>query len=199
LSRGHNLLSGGTSLAEFGNLADVSGIPDEKEKKRILKERARQLAQEPESLRESSFFMEALSFMLAGERYAIESRFVVETMPLVELTPLPGLPSFLLGIVNIRGRILSVMDIKKFFDLPESGLTDLHKLIVVRYRELEVGIVADVLLGLQALPYERMQSSLPTLTGIREKYLAGVTEEGTIVLRMEKILSDDRIIINDEG
>jgi len=186
-------------LAEFGNLADVSGIPDEKEKKRILKERARQLAQEPESLRESSFFMEALSFMLAGERYAIESRFVVETMPLVELTPLPGLPSFLLGIVNIRGRILSVMDIKKFFDLPESGLTDLHKLIVVRYRELEVGIVADVLLGLQALPYERMQSSLPTLTGIREKYLAGVTEEGTIVLRMEKILSDDRIIVNDEG
>jgi len=186
-------------LAEFRNPADASWVPDEEEKKRILKERAQQLAREPEASRELSSFMEVLSFMLAGERYAIEARFVVETMPLVELTPLPGLPSFLLGIVNIRGRILSVMDIKKFFDLPESGLTDLHKLIVVRYRDLEVGIVADVLLGIQALPHEYMQSSLPTLTGIREKYLAGVTAEGTIVLRMEKILSDDRIIVNDEG
>jgi len=186
-------------LAEFGNLADVSGIPDEKEKKRILKERARQLAQEPESLRESSFFMEALSFMLAGERYAIESRFVVETMPLVELTPLPGLPSFLLGIVNVRGRILSVIDIKKFFDLPDHGLTDLHKLIVIRNRDQEVGIVADVLLGIQALPQDDMQASLPTLTGILEKYLAGVTAEGMIILRVEKILSDDRILVNDEG
>jgi len=190
---------GRTDLAEFKDSGDASWSPGEEEIKRILKERARRLAKEPELSAESVFSLEVLSFMLAGERYAIESRFVVETMPLVELTPLPGLPSFLLGIVNIRGRILSVMDIKKFFDLPESGLTDLHKLIVVRYRELEVGIVADVLLGLQALPYERMQSSLPTLTGIREKYLAGVTEEGTIVLRMEKILSDDRIIINDEG
>lgn len=137
--------------------------------------------------------------MLAGERYAIEARFVVETMPLRELTSFPGLPSFILGIVNVRGRILTVMDIKKFFDLPESGLTDLHKLIIVRYRELEVGIVADVLLGIQALAQERMQPSLPTLTGIREKYLAGVTDEGTIVLRVEKILSDDRILVNDEG
>ncbi len=137
--------------------------------------------------------------MLAGERYAIEARFVVETMPLRELTSFPGLPSFIMGIVNVRGRILTVMDIKKFFDLPESGLTDLHKLIIVRYRELEVGIVADVLLGIQALAQERMQPSLPTLTGIREKYLAGVTDEGTIVLRVEKILSDDRILVNDEG
>jgi len=187
------------SLAEFRNPTDALWVPGEEEKERILKERAEMLAKKPETSRESSFFMEVLSFMLAGERYAIEARFVVETMPLRELTSFPGLPSFIMGIVNVRGRILTVMDIKKFFDLPESGLTDLHKLIIVRYRELEVGIVADVLLGIQALAQERMQPSLPTLTGIREKYLAGVTDEGTIVLRVEKILSDDRILVNDEG
>lgn len=186
-------------MAESRNPADISWIEDEERTKRILKERARRLAKEPEAVVETSLVMEVLSFMLAGERYAIEARFVVETMPLVELTPLPGLPSFLLGIVNIRGRILSVMDIKKFFDLPETGLSDLHKLIVVRHRDLEVGIVADVLLGLKAIVRERMHSALPTLTGIREKYLDGVTDEGTIVLSMEKILSDERIIINDEG
>ncbi len=186
-------------MTEFGNPGDDAWALDEKEKERILKERARQLAKEPESSEESSALLEVLLFMVAGERYAIEARFVEETMPLRELTPLPGLPSFFLGIVNVRGRILSVLDIKKFFALPESGLPDLHKLIVVRNRELEVGIVADVLLGIQALPLDRMQSSLPTLTGIREQYLAGISAEGTVVLRVENILSDERILVNDEG
>jgi len=186
-------------LTDFRSLTDASWAPGEEEKKRTLKERARRLAEVPEASKEPSLFMEVLSFMLAGEQYAIEARFVVETMPLRKLTPLPGLPSFLLGIVNVRGRILSVIDIKKFFDLPDHGLTDLHKLIVIRNRDQEVGIVADVLLGIQALPQDDMQASLPTLTGILEKYLAGVTAEGMIILRVEKILSDDRILVNDEG
>jgi purine-binding chemotaxis protein CheW len=186
-------------LAEFKNsIYDSRSVP-EREKKSILRERAQLLAKEPEESEKAHFFMEVLSFLLAGERYAIEARFVVETMPLREFTPLPGLPSFILGIVNVRGRILSVMDIKRFFDLPESGLPDLHKLIIVRYRDLEVGILADALLGIQTLPLDLMQSSLPTLTGVREIYLAGVTAERTIVLRIEKILSDERIIVNDEG
>lgn len=185
-------------MSEFNNSIDNSWAVTEEERS-ILRERAQRLAKEPEESGKSHFFTEVLSFLLAGERYAVETRFVVETMPLRELTSLPGLPSFILGIVNIRGRILSVMDIKKFFDLPDSGLTDLHKLIIVKYRDLEVGILADDLLGMQTLPQELLQSSLPTLTGIREKYLAGVTAEGTIVLRVEKILSDERIIVNDEG
>jgi len=190
---------GRTELTEFKDSGDASWSPGEEEITRILKERARWLAKEPELSAESVFPLEVLSFMLAGERYAIEARFVIETMPLRDLTPLPGLPIFILGIVNVRGRILSVMDIKKFFDLPESGLTDLHKLIVVRHGDLEVGMVADALLGIQAIPFGSLQPSLPTLTGIREKYLAGVTDEGTIVLQVEKILSDERILVNDEG
>ncbi len=186
-------------MTGFGNPGDDAQAPDGEEKERILKERARQLARKPESSGESSAFLEVLLFMVAGERYAIEARFVEETMSLRELTPLPGLPSFFLGIVNVRGRILSVLDIKKFFSLPESGLPDLHKLIVVRSRELEVGIVADVLLGIQALPVECLQSSLPTLTGVREQYLAGVSADGTVVLNVENLLSDERILVNDEG
>jgi purine-binding chemotaxis protein CheW len=64
---------------------------------------------------------------------------------------------------------------------------------------MEVGIVADGLLGIQEIPKDSLQPSLPTLTGVRENYLAGVTDTGTIVLQAEKILSDDRILVNDEG
>ncbi|OPY89600.1 MAG: Chemotaxis protein CheW [Syntrophus sp. PtaU1.Bin208] len=186
-------------MTEVNNSLAGSWVTDEEEIKKILKERAVRLAKEPEVSAESVSFLEVLSFMLAGERYAIEARFVIETMPLRVLTPLPGVPAFILGIANVRGRILSVMDLKKFFDLPENGLTDLHKLIVIRYGDLEVGIVADSLLGIRAIPQDSLQPSLPTLTGIREKYLAGLTDEGTIVLTVDKILADERILVNDEG
>jgi len=69
------------------------------------------------------------------------------------------------------GQILSVIDIKKFFGLPEKGLTDLNKVIVVRTQQMELGILADAVLGVRAIGLSDLQNSLPTLTGIRAEYL----------------------------
>src|SRR5439155_25417175 len=123
---------------------------------------------------------------------------VREVYPLKELTPLPCTPPFVLGIINVRGKILSVIDIKKFFDLPEKGLTDLNKVIIVHADEMELGILADALLGVRAIPLEELQPSLPTLTGIRAEYLKGVTKDRLVILDTEKILSDKGIIVHEE-
>src|SRR5882757_6299566 len=90
----------------------------------ILRARARVLARPPERQAEAGAMLDLLEFRLAQECYAVENRYVQEVCPLKELTPLPCTPPFLLGIVNVRGRILPVLDLKKFFDLPEKGLTD---------------------------------------------------------------------------
>ena len=92
-----------------------------------------------------------------------------------ELTPLPCCPPFVLGIVNVRGRILPVLDIKKFFGLPEKGLTDLHRIILVGGNDLELGLLADTIVGVRAVAVGDLQPALPTLTGIRGDYLKGVT------------------------
>jgi len=139
-----------------------------------------------------------LEFRLARERYALENRWVQEVCPLKELTPLPCTPPFVLGIVNVRGRILPVFDLKKFFDLPEQGLTDLHRLIRVRGDDLELGLLADVIVGVRSLPVDSLQVSLPTLTGIRSDYLKGVTAERLVVLDLARILADPKIIVHDE-
>ena len=89
-------------------------------------------------IRRDHLMLELLEFRLASERYAVESRLVQEVHPLRDLTPLPCTPPFVLGIVNVRGRILPVLDLKKFFDLPERGLTDLHRIILVRGNDLEL-------------------------------------------------------------
>ena len=171
--------------------------PDAEETKRVLQARARTLARETRTAA-SADALEVVEFLLAHERYAVESRYVREVYPLENLTPLPCTPAFVLGIVNLRGEILSVIDLKKFFDLPEKGLSDLNKVIVLQSDSMLFGILADAILGARRIPVAEIQPSLPTLTGIREKYLKGVTPERTVVLDAKKLLADEAIIVQEQ-
>jgi purine-binding chemotaxis protein CheW len=167
------------------------------EAERILRTRARALARTPPRA-SAGAMLEVLEFRLASERYAVESRLVQEVHPLRDLTPLPCTPPFVLGIVNVRCRILPVLDLKKFFDLPERGLTDLHRVILVRGNDLELGLLADVIVGVRSVEADSLQPSLPTLTGIRADFLKGVSDERLVVLDLERILLDPKIIVHEE-
>ena len=163
-----------------------------------LRARARALAREPQPEEANAEHLGVIEFLLAYERYAIESSVIREVYPLRELTPLPCTPPFVLGIVNVRGQILSVLDLKRFFDLPQKGLTDLNKIIIVRAGEMELGFLADAILGVRSLPLRQIHPTPATLTGIRAEYLRGVTQEGLIVLDMATILADRRILVDEE-
>ncbi|MDP4029210.1 MAG: chemotaxis protein CheW [Gallionella sp.] len=173
--------------------------PTAGETRRVLEERARVLAREPARAESIDEWIEVVEFTLAHERYAVASEHVREVYPLEELTPLPCTPAFVLGIVNLRGEILSVIDIKKFFDLPEKGLTDLNKVIVLESDEMVFGIVADAISGVRRISRAGIQPSLPTLTGIREDYLQGVTAERVVVLDAGKLLNDEKLIVNEQA
>jgi purine-binding chemotaxis protein CheW len=173
--------------------------PSAKDTKRVLKARAQQLAQEPVSADSANERLEVVEFMLAYERYAVESRYVREVCPLQNLTSLPCTPAFVLGIVNIRGEILSVIDLKKFFDLPEKGLTDLNKIIVLQSGDMVFGILADAISGMRRIPLTGIQLSLPTFSGIRETYLKGVMSlEHMVILDAGKLLTDEKIIVREQ-
>ena len=163
----------------------------------LLRERAAALARPPSALATGTM-LEVLEFRLATERYALESRYVENVHPLRDLTPLPCTPAFILGVVNIHGRILPVIDLKKFFGLPERGLTDLHRVILVRGNDLELGLLADVIASVRSIPADSLQPSLPTLTGIRADYLKGIGADRLVVLDLQRILADPRIIVHEE-
>jgi len=171
------------------------GSPDDVE---ILRARARALARPPDDAPAAATLLDVLEFRLAQERYALEIRYVREVCPLKDLTPLPCTPPFVLGIVNVRGRIVPVIDLKKLFDLPEQGLTDLHRIILVEGHEVEFGLLADATVGVRSIPADTVQSSLPTLTGIRGEYLKGVTADRLVVLDVGRILADPKIIVHEE-
>ena len=176
-----------------------SATPAVEEVRRILKSRAKALAQEPPEKEGSENSIQVVTFLLAFENYAIDSSYVREVYPLKELVPLPGTPPFVLGVTSVRGQILSVIDLKKFFELPDRGLTDLNKVIVVRADLMEFGILADAILGTRSIPLVEIQPSLATLTGIRSDYLRGVTKDRLVVLDAARIISDQRIIVHEES
>ena len=179
-------------------MKDETRIPAAPDARQILRARAQALARPPERAAVAAASLELLEFRLANECYALETRYVREVYPLKNLTPLPCTPPFVLGIVNVRGRILPVLDLKKFFELPEEGLTDLHRIILVQGHDLELGLLADVIAGVRTIPVDSLQPSLPTLTGIRAEYLKGVTAERLVVLDLDRILADPKIIVQEE-
>jgi purine-binding chemotaxis protein CheW len=172
---------------------------DTPEKKRtVLRSRAKILSQEIEREGTDKEYLDILEFLLAQETYAIETSFIREVYPLMELTPLPCTPAFVIGLINLKGQILTVVDMKKFFDLPEKGITNLNKVIVVRKDAMELGILADEIIGIRNIQVNELQPPLSTMSGIHAEYLKGITGERLIVLDMERFLTDKKLIVYEE-
>jgi purine-binding chemotaxis protein CheW len=183
-------------LGAVRDAIERGATPSAETRKAILRNRAQILATEPEKLPGEQ--IEFVEFLLAHERYGIESSWVREVYPLKEFTPLPGMPPFILGIINVRGQIISITDIKKFFDLPEKGITDLNKVIILHSPAMELGILADAVLAVRTVPLAEIQPPPSTFTGVRMEYLRGITRERTIILNAGKVLSDPKLIIQEE-
>lgn len=172
--------------------------PTTEETQQILQARALALAQESmvdETLDED---IEVVEFTLAYEKYAIETRYVRQVAPLETLTPLPCTPAFVLGIVNLRGAILPLIDLRELFELPERGLTDLHRIIVLQSGKIVFGILTDTVTSIRRILLAHLQPSLPTLTGVRKNYLKGITLERVVVLDAKKLLMDEGIIVQEQ-
>lgn len=164
----------------------------------VLRARARALARKPKVEDGKEASLDVLEFRLGPERYAVETRHVTEVLALGMLTPLPCTPPFVAGIVNVRGRIMMVMDLKKFFNVPDSGLTDLHRVIHIQADGMELGLLADASTGMRRIAIDQLQAPPATLSGIRADYLRGVTSDLLIVLDLVRILADPGIIVHEE-
>jgi purine-binding chemotaxis protein CheW len=171
-------------------------LPAERQQQ-LLKARARALARARQAEPEPVLWLEVLEFRLANTRYAVETTWVREVWPLRELTPVPCTPPFVLGVINVRGRILSVLDLRRFFELPFSGLGDLNKAIILRSPTMEFAILADQVLGVRRLPLEQLQPVPSALTSIRPEYGRGVTGDALLVLAADRLLADPRIVIRE--
>jgi purine-binding chemotaxis protein CheW len=159
----------------------------------ILRERARLAAGKPAGTAPEGGLLMVVEFTLGRERYAVDASDVVEVARLRELRRIPDLPEFVPGVINVRGRVVSVLDIGKFYGLPEKGLTDTHRAIVVRAKSIESAILADTVPGVREIPTAEVLPAPGTHGGIRADYLKGVTKDSMAILDVHRMLLDPRV------
>jgi purine-binding chemotaxis protein CheW len=173
---------------------------DPQEVRRVLEARARAAARRPITPDDTEQ-LEVLTFSLASETYGVETRHVREVCQLKDLTPLPCTPPFIAGVINLRGQILAILDLRKFFELPARGLTELNRVIVLAGDSDELGLLADSIDGARSVPSRELQECLPTLTGVRERFLKGIwvlTGQMLAVLDGGRLLADASLEVNDQ-
>ena len=165
----------------------------------VMDERARALARVPARDPEPSEILEVASFTLAGESYAIETRYITRVVRLTDFTPVPGTPDFLGGVLNLRGEILALVDLRAYFGIPSMGLTDLSRIIVLGLERNEFGIMADQVDEVSTLRVDEVLDTPATLPGGGGRaLLLGVTADARIVLDGAALLADKALYI-DQG
>ena len=181
-----------------GFVAQPSGNPAEPRDKirSILEARRRALLNSTEM--QTGETMQVVVFSLANETYGIATEFAKEVQPLQDVTPVPCTPDFCVGVINIRGSIYPVIDIRGFFSVPKKEITPLTKVILVEAAGLEVGILADDVSGAASVPIGDIKPPLAAQSSSKEEYILGVTQKMLIILNLEALLRDDRIIVRQE-
>lgn len=140
--------------------------------------------------------LELLIFWRGQERYALPVEYVIQGAVLPRITPLPCVPSFYCGVMNLRGRILSVLDIRRFWGLPETTSPAFPNLIVIRAGQYEIALLADDIEGLDVLPLADQVA--PAAAGIGLAHVQGVSPDGIVILDIESLLADSRLTVHED-
>lgn len=163
---------------------------------KILKERARITALKKESDATSGNRLVIVEFLLFPEKYAVEARFVHEVLSLKEITPIPGTPDFIMGVINFRGAIISVINLKSLFGLREKGLTEMNKVVLLSNGEMEFGLIADGILGSGEIFEFQITEPPHNLSKLGSEFISGLLPNGTILLNANELLQSKTLQIS---
>lgn len=184
-------------LAQARAKLQKTWAPDPERVRQILHRRAIRLARRFEE-KPAEAEIEVVEFRIAGEDYAIETGFIGEVFALENMTPLPSAPEYVLGLVNVRGQIVSVLNLPRLFELPKPGPTEGGYVLLLQSAAMEFGIVGEVIAGIRRVPQSQLHPPPPTLPASQEHYIKGVTAGGLIVLDGGRLLGDEQLAVNEQ-
>ena len=163
----------------------------------LLRSRARALAKVA-GLPPVHAGFDVIVFTLANERYGLETQYVREVCPPMVVTPIPCTPSFVAGVMNVRGDILAVIDLKAYFEIPVSGHDGVGEVIIAGVDESIFGILTDSVIGLSFVALSDFQGTGPRLAGRREKTLKGISAGRVAVLDISAMLAEKKLWVHEE-
>jgi purine-binding chemotaxis protein CheW len=167
---------------------------DDSATQRVLEERAQALAR-PQTHTDETPGEELVVFQLGDASYGLSARSVQEVYPLNNFTPLPGTPDFVVGLVNVRGRLLSALDIRPLLDLPKAAPQANSLLLIVSTKAMEVALIADAVLDVRRT-VGNPAPTLSSMAGHGTAWLHGIDHHSTLLIDPALLLADPRLIVN---
>ncbi len=137
-----------------------------------------------------------LTFHLGKESYGIEIGYVTEIIVMQDITKVPDLPEFIIGVVNLRGNVISVMDMRKRFHLEPKEYDDRTCIIVVDISDIAIGLLVDTVNEVLNIPESQVDPPPKTHSGIKSSYIMGmgkIEDQVKILLNIEKILHEEEL------
>lgn len=142
------------------------------------------IAQEASSVEEPLDMIKHVSFDLGEETYAINAARVNEVLRYTEITPVPGSAYFILGIINLRGNVVTVIDARTVFGLPTLEHTQNSRIIVVEIEDFVLGILVDRVAEVIDLNKHAIEIAPATSQDASSRFIQGVynQEEHLMIL-----------------
>lgn len=141
---------------------------------------------------DSKELLQLVTFRLGNEEFSLDILRVQEIIRHMELTRVPRTPDFVDGVINLRGRVIPVLDLRKRFGLPSDEKTNETRIIVVDVDSKTVGLKVDAVSEVLRLPADTVEPAPAIVTGAESDYIKGVGKlDGRllILLDVEKILT----------
>ena len=132
-----------------------------------------------------------LTFHLAGEDYGIEIQYVIEIIGIQTITDVPDMPSFIRGVINLRGKVVPIMDVRARFGLDDREYDERTCIIVVNIDGTEVGLVVDEVSEVMDIPDAHVEPAPRTHKNSEDSFIQGmgkVNNDVKILLDVHKLL-----------
>ncbi len=132
---------------------------------------------------------------VGGAYYAIDIMKIVEIIKNMPVTPVPRAPDFLEGVIDLRGGIIPVIDLRKRFEVDADGTVTKTRIVIIKVMDKVAGLVVDEVKEVLKVPAGRLLPPPKIVQGIESEYLSGVvSDRGRIIL----VLDLDRILTTTE-
>jgi purine-binding chemotaxis protein CheW len=142
--------------------------------------------------------LKVIVFTLAHEQYGVEVERVRTIERMQPLTRVPRTPAFVKGVINLRGIVVPVIDLRGRFQLAESDYTENSRIIIVAVNEMEVGLIVDSANDVLDVDSDNIEDPPEIVGGIRAKYLRGVAKLSAgnllVLLNLEEVLNKSEIV-----
>lgn len=137
-----------------------------------------------------------LTFSLGNESFGIEVRYVTEIIGMQAITDVPELPEYIKGIINLRGQIIPVLDVRLRFKKEPREYTDRTCTIVININNMLIGLIVDGVSEVITIPEEDVVEPPQMNMGISNRYIKKIGKVGSdvkLLLDCEKLLNSDEI------